>query len=237
VDLSLQEVLRGLLMSGTDSNLALNALLSDYARYHAVLAIVGGLFLLGLVVLAVFCWRRFAQAPKVDGRSWTFERTTFLCFGILSVAVGLFMILIVAANVTTVLSPRDGFAGSIHLLSTPQPGSSKADFYGSVTTWLRSGSAETPPALQSRIDDRLAWQRPKAIVTSVLLVLFLLVSALIWRSLIHRSRDRTARWRAKEFVLLLLGVVSVLACLVLMLMVMGNTQGSIAPLSLTLFFA
>ena len=66
---------------------------------------------------------------------------------------------------------------------------------------------------------------------------FLLVSALIWRSLIHRSRDRTARWRAKEFVLLLLGVVSVLACLVLMLMVMGNTQGSIAPLSLTLFFA
>ena len=234
---TLPDELRKLLQSGTETNPALNTLLGDYRTYHAVLAIVGSIFLLGLILLAVFCLRRFARAPKVDGRRWTFEKKAFLAFGVLSVLVGLFMAFIVAANVSTVVSPREGFAGSIHLLSSPQPGSSTADFYDSVTQWLQSENADTPAAVQSRIDERLSWQRPKAIICTVLLLLFLLVSALIWRSLIHWSRDPEARWRAKESALLLLGVVTVLACLLLMLMVMGNTQGAIAPISLTLFFA
>jgi hypothetical protein len=135
-----------------------------------------------------------------------------------------------------VLNPRQGFSGSISLLRAAEAGTQTDDLYRSVNTWLQSGSADTPSIVHGRIDERLAWQRPKAIVCSILLVVFVILSALTWRTLIRKSRDHDARWRLKETALLLLGAVSVLACLLLMLMVMGNTQGSIAPISLTLFF-
>jgi cytochrome bd-type quinol oxidase subunit 2 len=235
VDDTLQETLRKLLESGTQTNPALNVLMSDYTKYHLVLVVVGGMFLIALVLLSVFLWRRFRRARKVGTRTWTFEKKTYFLFGVLSVLVGLFMALVVAANVSTVLNPRQGFAGSISLLTATQAGSPQDDLYRSVNTWLQSGSGDMPPLVQGRIDDRLAWQRPKAIVSGVLLVGFLVLSALIWRALIRRSRDPEARWRLKETAMLLLGVVAVLASLLLMLMVMGNTQGSIAPISLTLF--
>ncbi len=236
MDSTLQETLREMLRSGTESNPALNMLMDDYTTYHVVLVIIGTLFLLGLILLAVLFWTRFRGAPKADTGKWTFEKKTYFFFGVLSVLVGLFLALVVAANVSTVVNPRPGFAGSISMLGTPKAGTQTDDLYRSVNAWLQSGSPDTPSVVQSRIDDRLAWQRPKAIVTSVLLLVFLALSALIWRTLIRKSRDHAARWRLKEAALLLLGVATVLACLLLMLMVMGNTQGSIAPISLTLFF-
>jgi hypothetical protein len=151
--------------------------------------------------------------------------------------VGLFLALVVTANVSTVLNPRQGFTGSISMLKNPQPGTPTDDVYRSVSTWLQSGSAQTPPILQKSVDDRLAWQRPKAIVSTVLLVGFVVISALVWRALIRKSREPDARWTSAGIALLLLGAVSVFVCLLLMLMVMGNTQGSLAPISLTLFFA
>jgi hypothetical protein len=236
VDDTLQETLRKLVKSGTESNPALNALIGDYTTYHVVLVVVGGLFLLGLIVLATFFWTRFTRAPRTETRRWTFEKKTYFAFGVLSVVVGMFMALVVAANVSTVLNPRQGFSGSISLLRAAHAGTQTDDLYRSVDTWLQSGSADTPSVVQGRIDDRLAWQRPKAIVCSILLVVFAILSALTWRTLIRKSRDHAARWRLRETAQLLLGAVSVLACLLLMLMVMGNSQGSIAPISLTLFF-
>lgn len=236
MDTTLQEQLRELLRSGVDSNPALNALLDDYTRYHVVLLVVGGLFLLALSLLVVLFWRRFRRAPRTATRTWTFEKRTYFAFGILAVLVAMFLALVVAANVSTVLSPRQGFAGSIGMLGTPSPGTPSDELYRSVDAWLQSGSAETPSVVQERIDERLAWQRPKAVIVSVLLIGFALLCALIWRALIRGSRTPEARWGPGRAALLLGGIASVLACLLLMLMVMGNTQGSIAPISLTLFF-
>jgi hypothetical protein len=84
VDDTLQETLRKLLESGTESNPALNALIGDYTTYHVVLVVVGGLFLLGLIVLATFFWTRFRRAPRTDTRRWTFEKKTYFAFGVLS---------------------------------------------------------------------------------------------------------------------------------------------------------
>jgi cytochrome bd-type quinol oxidase subunit 2 len=236
VDDTLQETLRKLMRSETESNPALNVLVADYTKYHVVLVVVGGLFLLGLILLSVFFWTRFRRAPRTDVRKWTFERKTYFYFGVLSVLVAMFLTLVVAANVSTVMNPRQGFSGSISMLRTASPGTHMDDLYRAVDTWLQSGSADTPSAVQDKIDERLAWQRPKAVICSVLLVVFVIVSALMWRALIRKSRDREAKGRFRKVSLHLLGVVMVLASLLLMLMVMGNTQGSVAPISLTLFF-
>jgi len=235
MDETLQVALRKLMDSGDESNAAFNVLIEDYTKYHLVLAVVGGIFLIVLIILAVFSWKNFKSALTVNGRRWTFEKKTYLAFGTLAVLAAMFMALIVAANVSTVAEPRDGFAGSIALLSTKNSSSSTQDFHQSVSAWLQSDSPETPKIVQARIDERIAWQRPKAIVSGVLLVAFAALGFLIWSRLIARSRAPDTRWTVSRIALFSIGVVTVPVSLVLMLMVMGNTQGALAPISLTLF--
>lgn len=235
MDTTLQETLRYLMQSGSPANPALQVLIDDYTRYHLVLVVVGGAFLLGLVVLGIVLWRRFRRAPRRPQHGWTFEKKTYFSFAVVTVLVGMFMALVVAANVSTVINPRHGFSGSIGMLQSAPSDEQTIAFYGSVDAWLQSGSAETPTIVQDRIDERLSWQRPKAIICAVLLAAFVVVSALVWRRLIRTSRAPEARWTPGRLALLALGVISVLACLLLMLMVMGNTQGALAPISLTLF--
>ena len=122
------------------------------------------------------------------------------------------------------------------MLGTPQTGTRTDQRHQAFKTWLQSGSTQVPSLIQRKIDERLAWQRPKAIISSLLLIVFVVLSARIWHTLIRGSRLHEARWKLKEVSLLTAGVTTVNACLLLMLMVMGNTQGSISPLSLTLFF-
>ncbi len=230
----LRTTLSTLLESGTDTNPALAALLHDYAAYHRVLVILGGLILVAVLVATVACWRRYRSARSAAGAR--FERRTYFWFTALGVGVVLFFALVVAANVSNVLDARHGFAGALGLLGTPRPGSSAADLQESFTTWLQSGTSAVPAEVTQAIDDRLSWQRPKAIICSVLLVGFVVLTAYVWRGLIRRSRARQGRRRAGEKLMLLGGLASAAVSLLLVLMVLGNTQGSIAPVSLTLFF-
>lgn len=238
MDVDLPRTLRELVRSGTTSNPALNALVDDYTKYHVALILVGGLFLVGLILLSILFWMRFARARREGPRKWSFESRTYLCFGVLAIVVALFLGLVVAANVSTVRNPRQGFSGSISLLNpAPAEGSQTAQMYAGVASALQSGSTEVPTALQERIDDRLSWQRPKAVICSLLLVAFVFGTAFVWQALIRRSRAREGRWKLRDVALLLSGIALVAACLLLMLMVMGNVQGSVAPASLTLFFS
>lgn len=232
----LQASLNELIRSGSTSNPALNSLLSDYTKYHVVLVIVGGLFVLGFLLLSIFSWTQFKRAPKAGNRRWTFEKKTYFSFGLSSAVVGLLMALIVAANVSSVLSPRQGLSGSLGMLGTPRAGSRADELHQAFSTWLRSGTADMPSLIQSRIDDRLAWQRPKAAICSVVFIVFTVLSARIWRTLIRKSRVREGRWTLKDVALLAVGAGTGSACLLLMVMVIGNAQGSFAPMSLTLFY-
>ena len=233
---SLQTTLNNLLQSGTRSNPALNSLLSDYTKYHVVLLIVGGLFTLTLVTLSVLFWARYKRAPKSDAGKWTFEKQSLFSFGLLTTVVGLFMALIVVANASSVLNPRQGFSGVVGMLGTSQAGTPKAEMYQSFNTWLQSGSTQVPLLIQTKIDNRLAWQRPKAIICSVLLAIFLIVSIRIWDALIRQSKVREAQRKLQQSALLFSGVVAVAVCLLSTVMVIGNTQGAVAPLSLTLLY-
>jgi len=232
----LHDLLDELLLSGSDTNPALNALLRDYTRYHVVFIAVGGLFLLAFVVLAVSSWRRWRRAPRPTNRRWSFERVTYACFGASSVLLALMMAVIVAANISNVVDPRHGFSGAVDMVGAPRTGTRTAELHQAFTAWLQSGRTDMPSLIDTRIDERLAWQRPKAIICSVLLLALVLLSARIWRTLVRRSRARQSGWERKDVALLLAGVAAGPVCLLVMVMVIGNTQGSFAPMSLTLFF-
>ncbi len=233
---NLHDTLEELLSSGPDSNPALNALLDDYTKYHVAFVGVGGCFLLAFAVLAAFSWRRFRKARKLETRRWSFERVTYLFFAASSAVFALTMALLVSANASNVADPRHGFSGGLGMLDTPRAGTRAGELHQSFATWLQSGQTDTPTMVNARIDDRLAWQRPKAIICSVLLVVVLLLCAHIWRILIRGSRVRQKGWTPKDVTLLAAGLLGGPVSLVLMVMVIGNTQASLAPLSMTLFY-
>ncbi len=232
---NLQTTLTDLLQSGTQSNPALNELLNDYATYHLVLVILGGIFTLAFIALGIFCWRKFKAVPKTDAGKWTFEKKTFFSFGILATITSMLMVLIVVANVSNVVESRRGFAGTLSMISAPV-GTPKAELHQSFNAWLQSGDTQMPTTVQDRINERLSWQLPKAIISSILLVTFVAASVRIWRDLIKRSRDQKTKHGRKQKVLLVLGTLTVIACLPLMLMVIGNTQAVVAPMALTMLF-
>jgi hypothetical protein len=232
---NLQNTLYSLMQSGSRSNAVYNTLLHDYIKYHAVLVIEGGIFALLLIVLNVYFWRRFKRTRKAETCNWTFEKKAYFCFGLVSTIVALFMLLIVAVNLSTVLNPQEGFAQVIQDLGTPQAGRQKAAHYQAVNTWVQSGIAHMPPVLQNEVRDRLSWQRPKAIVCSILLVVFAIFTTRLWRKLIN-SRASESRWRLKEKALIIMGVIAIPVTLLLMIMALANTQASFAPITLTLLF-
>ena len=105
---------------------------------------------------------RFKQA-----RRRTFERRSYFSFGTVSLILGLAMTVVYWANVTSVVNPRQTLSGTT--------------FSRIGQTWLRSGRAQISPLLQHAIDERLAWQRPKAIICSILLVAFVTLTVFLWR--------------------------------------------------------
>jgi hypothetical protein len=197
------------------NNPAYDRILRDYVNFHVVWLFVGGLITLVVLLLCLFAWRRFRRVPE-----WSFEKRTYLVFGIVSLVFGLFLLVAFAANLSVVLNPGPGLVDAIGPAGT---GLSKA--------WLQSGSAHVPPLIQHRVDQRLAWQRPKAIICGVLLIVFAALSVRLWRPLLRPSGPNRRRG-------LLLGsaIVSVMASVLLSLMVIGNAEGSIAPLTLTLIY-
>src|SRR4051794_20881352 len=70
------------------TNPAYDRVLADDRNYHIVFLVVGGFFTLLLLLFSVFSWIRFKRA-----RRHTFERRTYFSFGIVNVALDLFMAL------------------------------------------------------------------------------------------------------------------------------------------------
>ena len=227
----LQTTLNHLVRSRSDANPAFNALLHDYAEFHAVLAALAGLVTVGLVLLSVFSWRRWRRAPRA-----TFERSTFRAFAVSSALVSLCLAVIVLANLGNALHPRDGFASAIPVLGTPRPGTDQAQVQRATDAWLKSGRAEASPPLQRKIDERLSWQRPKAVVCSLLAIAFVLLSLRIWSRLIARARERGRRRTLKDRAAAAAGWVAVACTLVLAVMAVANTQASVAPMTLTVLY-
>ncbi|OUC16491.1 MAG: hypothetical protein B0A82_01055 [Alkalinema sp. CACIAM 70d] len=224
------------MLSGAGSNLAYNTLLNDYIKYHAVFFIEGSIFTILLAVLSVHFWWRFKKLRDIEARNWTFEKKVYFCFGLLSTIVALGMLVIVLANLSSLFNPQEGFAQLIPDLSTQKVGIQKAVLYQAVNTWVQSGSAPIPTVLQNEVQNRLLWQRPKAIVCSLFLAIFAMFTAYLWQELIS-LRASNSIWRLKEKALLTMGIIALPVTLLLMVMALANTQASFAPITLTLLFS
>jgi hypothetical protein len=155
-------------------------------------------------------------------RRRTFERRSYFSFGAASLTLGLLMAVVFWANVTSVVNPRQTLSGT--------------NFSRVGEMWLKAGSAQISPLLQHAIDERLAWQRPKAVICSVLLVAFVTLTVFLWRTLIRRSTTGEPFRKLSRRLMLCAGVLSAVSCLLLMMMVIGNTEGAFAPLFLTVLY-
>src|SRR5258707_3997040 len=89
------------------TNAAYERLLTDDRNFHVVFLVVGGPFLLLLLLFCVFSWVRFKRA-----RRRTFERRSYFSFGVLSVPLGLFMAVAFWANVTSFVNPSQTLSGT-----------------------------------------------------------------------------------------------------------------------------
>jgi predicted Na+-dependent transporter len=196
---------------------AYDQLLTADRNFHIVELVVGGVFTLLLLTLSAFSLMRFKGA-----RRRTFERRSYFSFGAASLTLGLFLAVVFWANVTSVVNPRETLAGTT--------------FSPVGEAWLQSGSARVSPLLQLAIDERLAWQRPKAVIVSVLLVAFVVLTVFLWRTLIRQSTTGEPFPKLSRGLMLCAGVPSALSCLVLTLMVIGNAEGAIVPLFLTVLY-
>ncbi len=235
-DGNLQGTLEDLLGSGSTSNPALDRLVDDYATYHATLVVVGGCFLLALLLFTGFCWKQYRRSRAQGAGTPTFERKVYARLGLSSIAVSALLAVVVAANLSSALDARQGVSGVATSLGSPPATSGRAELQLEFSTWLQSGDPDTPSSIDDRIDDRLAWQQPKAIITGVLLLLIAAFSARVWRGLLRDSRASFRRWAARDRARLAAAIGSVPVCLLLMLMVIGNTQASVAPLTMTMLF-
>jgi hypothetical protein len=233
---TLQTTLNDLIQSGTGTNPAMNTLINDYTTYHVVFVIAGVLLVVLFVLLSIFFWSKWKRSPKTDKSKWAVEKKVYFSFGVLSIVVGLTMALITVANVTNALNPLHGFSLLPASIETPTVGTQKDQLYRAFNTWLQSGSAEMPPIIQSKIHERTAFHTTKAIICALLLVLFVVLSRFIWSQLFQRMSVIRSKWRLKEIALLISGSVVVALCLLMMIIVVANTQAAFGPITLTLLY-
>jgi uncharacterized membrane protein YsdA (DUF1294 family) len=228
----LQQVLREH-ESTWQSNPAMKQLIDDYAKYHWVLVSLGGLLTVGLAVLSAIVWRRFGRTKRVQTGKWPTEKKLYFSLGVLSSFVGLGMALLVVVNAATALKPLPGFAMLPSRADTQQ--SQQSAFDASVIDWVKSGRGDVPAVVKDRVDARLEWQQPKAIVTGVLFVLFAGFAFLLSQRLIRRTKAVGSGWRVRERTLFVAELFTVPFALLMMVMFVANTQAAIAPLTISVF--
>jgi hypothetical protein len=232
----LQAALDRRMQSGSWSDPALTTLLDDYTKYHVVLVVAGSLLATAFMLLSVFFWTRLRNAPKAGKGGWTFEQCTCFSFGSSSAAVCALIVLLSAVNATNALDPKHGFSLLVDSLATPNPGTQMARLHQAFATWVQSGTTTMPPLVQEKVHERVAFHATRAAVSGLLFMTFVVLSTGIWMTLVRRSRVGRGWWGLKEGMLLASGVAAVAFALLLMVIVVANLQGALAPITMTLAY-
>lgn len=231
---SLEELLLTFLARNSVTNPAVLHMINDYAKYHLVLVILGGFSVFFFLVILRRLWKKFWVAPdlignigNVGGRAYFFLMT-FVGFVTAS------MSLIVYANLQNALHPKQGFRLAIHSLGIPASGSKTANIHQSFYIWIQSGDKTLPAYLREVVQNRLSWQLPKAIISSLLLIVAIFMTHKVWKLVVNSYLSFS---RIKNFALFASGVALSMISTLLWVMAIANTQGSIAPLTLSLLFS
>jgi hypothetical protein len=79
----------------------LDVMLTDFARYHAVMAVIAVVVAIALIGMAVAWGRRFARTPRTDRRA----RWVVGSFAVLPAVLSLVVVVLAVANATTAADP------------------------------------------------------------------------------------------------------------------------------------
>jgi hypothetical protein len=82
--------------SGDRTPPAIEVMVSDFSRYHAVIAVAAPMVAAVLVAMSVLSWKRLARTGASDGRT----RRVFRSFGLLSALLSSGFIVVAVANLT-----------------------------------------------------------------------------------------------------------------------------------------
>ena len=231
---SLEELILTLLASRSVTNPAVLHLIDDYAKYHWVLVILGTISVVIFFTTLGWLWRKFWVGPdlignlrNVRGRAYFFLMT-FIGF------IATSMSLIVYANLQNALHPKQGFRLAMHGLGIPDLGTKTARMHESFYQWIESGDKTLPTYLTEVVENRLSWQLPKAVISTLLLIAAVYGTYKVWKLVVNSYQSFS---RTKNFALFASGVTLSLISTLLWVMAIANTQGSIAPLTLSLLFS
>jgi hypothetical protein len=233
VNSQLQDTLQTYIQSGWQSNPATNQIINGYARYHAVFAVTGTIFLLILLWLTWRFWISFKKIAKVSRFNWPFEKKVYFCFATGFTLVTLFLALVIAANVSTAAKPLAGFSGSIPSLND---NGYNRQLHHSFTEWIVSGKSTPPALVQQRIHHRRVFHAVRVVASGISLVVFTLLSIRLWRGLIARRKAGETKGRLKDVVWLVGGAVTVAVALFMMIAFMANLQSAVVPIANTVQF-
>ncbi|KAA8885283.1 hypothetical protein F3087_29445 [Nocardia colli] len=92
--------------AGGRLSLILDLMISDFARYHAAMAVIAATVALILLALSVLCWRRFAGTSLADRR----PRRLLASFGTLTAVLALATLVVAVANTGTAANPAPALA-------------------------------------------------------------------------------------------------------------------------------
>jgi Na+(H+)/acetate symporter ActP len=84
-----------------------------------------------------------------------------------------------------------------------------------------------------RVRDRLSWQRPKAAICGILLIISSAFTVKIWRRLLEQTESDEGATGLGRTILVALAILGIPTSLFLMILAIVNTQASLAPLVIT----
>jgi hypothetical protein len=230
----LQSTLRQLMRSGWHSNAAMRSIIDDYARYHVVLVVAGSLVAVAFLAASAGLWRRFRKITAENGGS-SYERKVCLGFAASGAVAGVLVGLLAAVNATNVFDPLNGFSGVVDALP-----SHDGPLRQSFNQWLRSGASTPPRLVASVVHHRVLFQATKAGVCAVVFIVLALLCVRLWRASVRWSnRGDLANSGPGKLVLgatISSGMLTAGLALLVLVVVVANLQGALAPTALTLAF-
>lgn len=229
---SLRPTLQSLLQADALRNPAFDRLLLDYSNYHRVFMLLGTPIAILMGIAAFLAWRNVARMGARGMRRTAWRMTAFL--GVVSTVTGLFLGLVLVANASNVLSPRSGFSALAATLPPAPPGSELARLHHGFDLWLSSGSAAPPAPVTRHVQERLAWQRPKALLCGLLLAVLTALTVKFWSRAVKPQGGAGGAFPDAKTNLLL--ILSVPGLHLLALMFIANTQAALAPITITMLF-
>ncbi|MFB8274128.1 hypothetical protein [Nocardia colli] len=92
--------------AGGQTSSILDLMISDFARYHAAMAVIAATVALTLLALSLVCWRRFARTESIARR----PRRLLASFGTLTAVLALATLVVAVANTGTAANPTPALA-------------------------------------------------------------------------------------------------------------------------------